>query len=285
MSGAAPPSTGGPLVAFVTAVGRAGLGVGSVLAEAVRYLGHSAWLVGDACVWLARSLITRRVRMNWSALAFQMVRVGVRSIPIILLVQVFIGIILTLQMAPTLASYGSLDRVANIVAIAMFRELGPLLSAIVLSGFAGASIAAEIGAMVEAEEIKALRAHALDPVRFLVLPRLLATVVMLVGLAVMADVVGVGGGLMTAWWVLDIHPNTYLENTRVALLYSDFVTGLVKAGVFGLLIAVIACHEGLSVSGGAEGVGRATTATVVRSIVALIATDCLFTAAFYLFGL
>lgn len=285
MSDVAPRPGGGLLVTLVTAVGRVGLLVGHQAWEGVRYLGGAAYLLHDAGRWLARSFFTRRAKMNYATLAGQMVRVGVRSIPIILLVQVFIGIILTLQMAPTLESYGSIDSVANIVAIAMFRELGPLLSAIVLSGFAGASIAAEIGAMVEAEEIKALRAHALDPIRFLVLPRLVATVIMLVGLAVMADVVGVAGGLLTAWGVLDIHPSTYLENTRIALVYSDFITGLVKAGVFGMLIAIIACYEGLNVSGGAEGVGRATTATVVRSIVSLIATDCVFTASFYLFGL
>jgi phospholipid/cholesterol/gamma-HCH transport system permease protein len=139
--------------------------------------------------------------------------------------------------------------------------------------------------MVEAEEIKALRAHALNPIRFLVVPRLLATVVMLTGLAVLADVVGVAGGLLTSWGVLGIQPRMYIENTRLALEYKDFLTGLVKAGVFGMLISMIACYEGLNVRGGAEGVGRGTTATVVKSIVALIATDCVFTTVFYLFGL
>jgi phospholipid/cholesterol/gamma-HCH transport system permease protein len=155
----------------------------------------------------------------------------------------------------------------------------------VLSGFAGASIAAEIGAMVESEEIKALRAHALDPVHFLVVPRYLATTLMLVGLAVVADVVGVIGGLGTAWAVLDIQPAVYLDYTREALVQKDFYTGLIKAGVFGWLISMIACYEGLTVSGGAVGVGRATTSTVVKSIVALIGTDCIFTSMFYLFGL
>ncbi|MBI4579262.1 MAG: ABC transporter permease [Planctomycetes bacterium] len=269
----------------VTAVGEAGFSAHRRALEWVRYVGGVCYLLYDATVWVGRGLFVPRVKLGWGSLASQMVRVGVRSIPIIVLVQTFIGIILALQMAPTLQAYGSLEKVANIVAIAMFRELGPLLSAIVLSGFAGASIAAEIGAMVEAEEIKALRAHALNPIRFLVVPRLLATVIMLTGLAVLADVVGVAGGLLTSWFVLDIRPQLYLENTRFALEYKDFLTGLVKAGVFGMLIAMIACHEGLSVRGGAEGVGRGTTSTVVKSIVALIATDCVFTAAFYLFGL
>jgi len=284
MSGVLPGREGGRMVALVSAVGRAGLRAGRRTADDLQYLGGVAYLLYDALLWLARTLLTRRVKMNWSALAAQMVRVGVRSVFIVVLVQTFIGIILALQVAPVLETYGSVDRIAYIVAIAMFRELGPLLSAVVLSGFAGASIAAEIGAMVEAEEIKALRAHALDPVRFLVMPRVLATVVMLVGLAVVADVVGVGGGLLTSWQVLGINPAAYIENTRVALVYRDFITGLVKAGVFGMLISMIACYEGLNVTGGAEGVGRATTATVVKSIVALIVTDCVFTVGFYLLG-
>jgi phospholipid/cholesterol/gamma-HCH transport system permease protein len=275
----------GRLRGGIEAVGRLAESAADGAAERVRFVGGLAYLLGDALRWTARGLFLRDVRLGRDALAYQMVRVGVRSIPIIILVQLFLGIILALQMAPTLASYGQLERVADVVAIAMFRELGPLLSAIVLSGFAGASIAAEIGAMVEGEEVKALRAHALNPIHFLVLPRVWATVIMLVGLCVIADVVGVLGGMLTGWGVLDISPAVYLDYTRLALVPRDFITGLVKAGVFGLMIALIACYEGLNVSGGAEGVGRATTATVVKSIVALIGTDVLFTATFYAFGL
>jgi phospholipid/cholesterol/gamma-HCH transport system permease protein len=252
--------------------------------EGIRYVGGVGYLLGDTLTWFARGLFSRETRVGRTTLIAQMVRVGWHSVPIVFLVQIFIGVILALQIAPVLRLYGSLDRVANIIAIAVFRELGPLISAIVLSGFAGASIAAEVGAMVESEEIKALRAHALNPIRFLVVPRFTATVFMMVGLSMMADVVGCLGGLLTAWFVLDIRPPTYLSNTYDALMYRDFFTGLVKAGVFGMLICMIACYEGFNVRGGAEGVGRATTATVVKSIVALIATDCMFTAAFYMFN-
>ena len=283
MSDAVPQSESGRVVGGITAIGQSAINAGRRMGSTFRYLGGMSYLLLDTLTWLIRGLLFRSVRFGWSALSNQMVRVGVRSIPIIVLVQTFIGIILALQMAPTLESYGSLERIADIVGIAMFRELGPLLSAIVLSGFAGASIAAEVGAMVEAEEIKALRAHALNPIRFLVVPRFVATVIMLVGLTVLADVVGVCGGLLTSWGVLDIPPRKYLHFTSLALVYKDFFTGLIKAGVFGVLISMIACYEGLTVSGGAEGVGRATTATVVKSIVALIATDCAFTAVFYLF--
>lgn len=237
--------------------------------------------IGQRIVWTARG---GPHRIRTAALVQQAVRVGVRSIPIIVLVQVFIGIILALNLAPTLEMYGSLERVADVVAIAVFRELGALISAVILSGFAGASIAAELGAMVEGEEIKALKAHALDPIRFLVVPRVIATTVMLVGLTVLADVVGVFGGFLTGVFVLDLNPIAYIDQTRAALTPHDYFTGLFKAGVFGAIIAGLACHEGLNVSGGAEGVGRATTMTVVKSIVCLIGADCIFTAIFYVVG-
>ena len=271
-------------VRAVEALGRTTAGLLDRSRAFVHYLGGMTYLAGDTLSWAARGLVTPSARIRPEALATQMVRVGVRSIPVIVLVQTFIGIILVLQMAPTLAEYGQLESVADIVAIAIFRELGPLISAIVLSGYAGASIAAEIGAMVEAEEVKALRAHALNPIRFLVVPRVIATVVMLTGLAVIADIAGVVGGFLIGWKVLGISPVIYIEYTRAALTHTDFLTGLVKAAIFGLLISGLACYEGLHARGGAEGVGRATTQTVVKSIVMLIGADCCFTAAFYVLG-
>jgi phospholipid/cholesterol/gamma-HCH transport system permease protein len=279
-------STGGGMAyRAVSRLGGAVLAGLAGLKQTVRFVGGLYILLADASSLAARGLVTSRTKFRYGAVLGQMVRVGVRSIPIIILVQVFIGIILALQMAPTLADYGQVDKVANIIGVAVFRELGPLITAVVLSGFAGASIAAELGAMVEAEEIKALRAQALNPVAFLVVPRVLATVMMMVCLAVISDVVGLLGGFGTGTLILGIDPQLYIQNTQYALLVRDFVTGLVKAGVFGVLISVIACFLGLNVSGGAVGVGRATTNTVVFSIVALIGTDCLFTAMFYLFGL
>ncbi len=251
----------------------------------VRGMGGMAYLFADTMVWCFRGLFQPGVKLGRAALATQMVRVGVDSIGIVVLVELFIGSILALQLAPVLQSYGQLDQVAVVIAIAVVRELGPLLTAIVLSGFAGASIAAEIGAMVEAEEVKALRAHALNPIHFLIVPRFLATTMMIVGLVVIADIVGVLGGCLTSWGVLGVSPQVYVDITRDALVIKDFVTGLVKACVFGMLIATIACYQGLNVSGGAVGVGRATTATVVYCIVAIIGTDAVFTAVFYAFEL
>jgi phospholipid/cholesterol/gamma-HCH transport system permease protein len=252
-------------------------------AQLVVYIGGVTGLIGRAGGG-AGQFVTGRARHRLEALAQQSFRFGVRSVPIVILVQVFIGVILALNLAPTLASYGQVERVADVVAIAVLRELGPLISAVLLSGFAGASIAAELGAMVEGEEIKALRAHALDPIRFLVVPRVLATAVMMVGLTVLANVCGVVGGLLTGMFVLDINASIYVDLTQAAVGLKDYFTGLSKSFVFGAIIAGIACYEGLHVRGGAEGVGRATTVTVVKSIVALIATDCVFAAVFYALG-
>ncbi|MCA9242618.1 MAG: ABC transporter permease [Phycisphaerales bacterium] len=253
--------------------------------QGIAYLGGVVRLMGSVGqgVMLARSRQGGRVRAE--PIRAQSVRFGVNSVPIVMLVQLFIGVILALNLAPTLALYGQLERTADVVAIAVLRELGPLITAILLSGFAGASIAAELGAMVEGEEIKALRAHALDPIRFLVIPRVLATTVMMVGLTVVADIVGMFGGFLTGVFVLDIPALTYIDLTRVAVGPTDYLTGLAKSGVFGVIIASLACFEGLSVTGGAVGVGRATTTTVVKSIVWLIGADMLFTAIFYTLGL
>jgi phospholipid/cholesterol/gamma-HCH transport system permease protein len=220
------------------------------------------------------------------ALFFQMVRVGVRAVPIVILVQMAIGMILPLQMFPKLDEFGQGSEIATINAIAGFRELGPLMTAIVLCGFAGASIAAELGTMVTTEEIEALKASALNPVNFLVVSRLIATVIMTVMLTVIADIVMVASGMLTGM-KLGISSHTYFQLTVKALDVTGFTTGLVKAGVFGLLIGLIACFLGLSVKPwqGSEGVGQATTNAVVYCIIAIIATDAIFTLIFYSYGL
>jgi phospholipid/cholesterol/gamma-HCH transport system permease protein len=187
-------------------------------------------------------------------------------------------------MAPILRQYGAANRVADIIAIAVGRELGPLVSAIVLTGFAGASIAAELGTMVVSEEIEALEAQAIDPVRFLVVPRMLATTIMMVCISVVGDLAGGLGGMTTANFFFGVSPTMYVHHSFDALVLKDFITGLVKASVFGLVISALACRLGLAVQGGAQGVGAATTRTVVLTIVGLIFVDLIFTAVFYYLG-
>src|ERR1700683_3891740 len=171
----------------------------------LRFIGELAYLIGDAAAGVHRSLFNKQGRrLGWANLWEQMNRVGVRSIPIVSLVLFCIGAILALQMGPILAQYGAANRVAHIIASAVGRELGPLVSAIVLTGFAGASIAAELGTMVVSEEIEALEAQAIDPVRFLVVPRVLATTIMMVCICVVGDFAGGMGGLVTSNLLLGV---------------------------------------------------------------------------------
>ncbi|HTL28458.1 MAG TPA: ABC transporter permease [Tepidisphaeraceae bacterium] len=259
--------------------------IGDKTLRTLELLGGSGYLLLDAIRTIHVALFgSRGRRLGWANLWAQMVRVGVMSIPIVSLVVFCIGAILAFQMAPILRDYGALERVADIIAIAMFRELGPLVSAIVLTGFAGASIAAEIGTMVVSEEIEALEAQAISPIRFLVVPRVIATTVMMVCLAVVADLMGVTGGMLISRGFLGVGMLQYTHHTFDTIKLDDFFTGLIKAGVFGTIISTLACHLGLGVTGGAQGVGIATTRTVVLTIVALITVDLMFTGMFYFMG-
>ena len=260
--------------------------VGAKALAGASYFGGMVILIGSTFRWTLRGMFSSKVRLGRPALVAQMVRVGVRSVGIVILVQLFIGVILQLQLTPPLADLKQEAQVARIIGPAGFRMLGPIITAVVLSGFAGASIAAELGTMVVAEEIEAMESIALNPVRFLVVPRVLATLIMMVLLTVIADLMIALGGYLTSRLVLG--PESYIgywDRMKDQLEYKDFVTGLIQAAVFGLLVSVIACHEGLKVRGGAEGVGRATTRTVVYSIVAIVSAACVCTVIFYVFEL
>ncbi|MEO1009233.1 MAG: ABC transporter permease [Planctomycetota bacterium] len=260
-------------------------GLGGSIIGLLEHIGDALLLLLEAAGWITRFVFDRNVRVGSAALATQIIRVGVRSIPIICLVSGAVGLILTLQMAPPLDELGQKDKLANIVGIAVLRELGPLISAIVLTGYAGAAITAEIGTMVVGEEIEALEAHALNPVRFLVVPRVFATCTCMAALAVLANVTSIIASILMSTVVLDIPFVVFWDNLLQQVQAVDFWTGIVKAFVFGTLIGVIACTNGLRVSGGAAGVGAATTRTVVESVVAVVLADLVFTAVFYSLGM
>ena len=259
---------------------------GAPLMAAFRYATGLTWLLVDSTAWTFRGMFAKNVRFGHKALAAQIVRVGVRSASVVCLVQVFLGVTLALQMAPPLEDFGQEATVANIIGVAGFRMLAPIFTAIILSGFAGASIAAELGTMVVSEEIEAMQAMAMNPVRFLVMPRLLATMIATILLTIASDVMIALGGYGTARFVLGEHVwRPYWSLMRAQLEYKDLVTGLIQAAVFGLLIGLIACYEGLKVRGGAQGVGRATTMTVVYGIVSVLIAAFLCTAIFYAYDL
>lgn len=255
--------------------------IGSPVVEVLEHVGDMVGLLLDTLGVVAKAVGKERVRLGWSAAVSQIIRVGVRSIGIVSLVSGCIGFILAFQLSPPLDEFGQRELVANIVSVAVLRELGPLIAAIVLTGFAGASIAAEIGTMVVSEEVEALEAMALSPVRFLVVPRVIASVLSMLVLAVLADLVAIGMSALVSVTILEIPWATYKQNTLDQAKLVDFLTGVGKGGVFGLLIGLIACGNGLKVVGGAAGVGKATTGTVVQSVVAVILADLVFTAIFY----
>ena len=251
-----------------------------------RYAGGLSLLLADAFGSVFRGIISKKHRLRFAATGEQVVRVGIKSVGIVALVQGFIGVILALQLTPVLSDYGQESQIGTIIGIAGFRMLGPIFTAVVLSGFAGASIAAELGTMVVAEEIEALESMALNPTRFLVVPRVLATFIVMLLMTIFADLMIASGGYAISRLVLGAGVySDYWDLMRRTLSYSDYVTGMIQGGVFGVLIGGIACYEGLKVSGGAEGVGKATTMTVVYSIVAIILAACLCTVVFYVFDI
>lgn len=267
-----------PVLVPIALIGRRVIGV-------LDHTGDVVYLLSDTLKWFLRGLFTRKYRLGKNAIVSQICRVGVESIFIVSLVSGAVGLILALQLSPPLDDFGQRDKVANIISVAVLRELGPLIGAIVLTGFAGASIAAEIGTMVVSEEIEALEASALNPVRFLVVPRLLASTISMTCLGVISSFCAIVAAMLISITMLGIPYETYMDNMLTQAKQVDFWTGVAKGGVFGTLIGIIACANGLRVTGGAAGVGRATTYTVVECVVAIVTADLVFTAIFFALGL
>jgi phospholipid/cholesterol/gamma-HCH transport system permease protein len=212
-----------------------------------------------------------------------MVRTGYNSIPIVSVISFFVGIILALQAAYQLKRFGALIYVANLVGVSITRELGPILTAIIVSGRSGSAFAAEIGSMKAAEEIDALTSMGINPIRFLVVPKLFALMIMLPALTVVSDFIGIFGGFALSVTLLELHPQSYIQQTLDALLVKDIMTGLIKAWAFGIGITIVGAYQGFQVRGGAEEVGQRTTASVVASIFLVIVFDLFFTTLFYYF--
>ena len=255
--------------------------VGNRILALIQYVGALALLFWDASRWLIYGIVHRRLR--YGETIYQSHRLTIRSFGIVSLVVSFVGMILAFQMAYVLKTLGSVEYVADVTSVAMVREMGPLLVGVVMTGFSGAAIAAEIGTMVVSEEVLALETSAINPLRFLVVPRLLAAMLMMPLVTLVATYIGVVGGFFVSYVILGIEGPTFLRRAVESLQYKDVATGLIKAEAFGVLLTIIACHEGLRVRGGAGGVGVATTNSVVRSIIAIIVCDLLFTGVFYFF--
>ena len=203
--------------------------------------------------------------------------IGVGSLSITLLTGFFTGAVLALQTSSTLQQFGSLSLTGQVVALSMVRELGPVLTGLMVAGRNASGMASELGSMVVTEQIDAMRALGTDPTKKLVTPRVVATVIMLFFLTIISDLVGVGGGLMVSTLVLNLDANQYWTTAYQALEFKDVLMGLTKPLLFGFIIATVGCYYGLTARGGTQGVGRATTQAVVAASVLILMVNFFWT--------
>lgn len=211
----------------------------------------------------------------------QMVLIGVRALPMAALTSFSIGLTLAMQAAGELRKMGVLSFVPDLVAVSLLRELGPLLIAVIVIGRSGSAVTAELGTMKVSEEIEALEVMAINPIRFLVVPRVIAMLVMLPALTIFGDCVGMVGGWSICHFALHFDTAGYIIRSMTHAHAWDLYSGLIKSFVFAWLIITIACHMGLQVEGGAEGVGQSTTQSVVWSLLIMLIANALLTALFF----
>lgn len=251
------------VLALPRRVGASSIGIGE-------QVGGVAVLLGQI---LVRLLPPRLDRLE---LVRNLHKMGVRSLPIVVVTAVFVGGIMVIQAAPLVTRFNAREIVGWGAGFATLREIGPLLIALMFSGRVGANNTAELGTMMVTSQIDALRALAIDPLSYLVLPRVLSMVVMLFVLTVIGDAVAIGGACVAAKVLLDVDPRSFMNSFLLLLNEWDLLTGLIKSLVFGLMIALTSCHFGLSVKGGAPGVGRAVNAAVVAAASGIFIIDYIF---------
>ena len=249
--------------------------LGSRLLGSVRYAGGTMILFLKTLFWVASPPYRSK------QIADQMVKIGVDSFLISTLTSFFIGVVIAFQSAYQMQKVGAEMYIPSLVSISMTREIGPILTALVVAGRVGASIAAELGSMKVTEQIDALEALASNPIKYLVAPRFIALFTMLPILTIYADFIGICGGYLVSVYKLGLTHALYIKMTFDPLVLKDIFTGLFKTLIFASIICIIACYEGMKVEGGAEGVGKATTRAVVTSFILIITSDAFFTVLFY----
>ena len=243
-----------------------------------------AGFIGDLTITFSKAIFGK-ARFRMYDLLTLMQRTGPEALPIVALISFLVGLILAFVGAIQLAKYGSEIFVADLVGIAMVREMGAIMVGVVMSGRTGAAFAAELGSMKVNEEISAFKTFGISPIEFLVYPRVLALILMFPLLTVFADVIGMLGGMAIGIGMFDIGYEQYMNRTLAALDIVQISTGIGKSLVFGAIVAVIGCQKGLSAENSSLGVGRATTASVVQSITWIIVADAIFAVAFAIFDI
>jgi phospholipid/cholesterol/gamma-HCH transport system permease protein len=255
-------------VALLSAVGQTVAESGVDFIDIVDYLGE--------VVLMFLRLALQPLRWRWTAMVYHLEMYGLRSVPIIVLINFLVGAIVTQQGIFQLTRFGAADYAVNLVAVLGLRELGVLMTSIMIAGRTGSSITAEIGSMKMREEIDALKVMALDPLEVLIIPRLVALTLALPVLTFLADLAQLGGGLLVSWAYAGMTPAVYLTRVQSAIWTETFLVGLIKAPFMAIVIGLIAATEGMEVRGSAESLGRCVTSSVVKSIFMVIVLDGLF---------
>lgn len=258
--------------------------LGSIAARSVRQLGGIVGFVGESA-FAAGAVLRHPRRLRWRPVLHNVQSAGFRALPITGLLSFLMGVVIAYQGATQLERYGANIFVADLVGLAMLRELSPLLTAIIVAGRSGSAYAAQIGTMKVTEEVDALRTVGIAPFDLLVLPKLIALTIALPLLVVYADALAVVGGMIMAKTSLGVGYADFLDRFEHAIDLPDYLVGIGKAPVFAAIIAVVGCYQGFQVSGDAESVGRQTTVSVVQSIFLVIVADAAFSVAFSYLGI
>ncbi|HOQ81513.1 MAG TPA: ABC transporter permease [bacterium] len=250
--------------------------LGTLFFEVISYIGEITFIILNA----SKKIFSRGYRRK--KIVFEnMAKIGIDSFPLVGTIATFTGMIMVMETAVTLKKFGGESYVGGIVSISMVRELGPVIVALIVAGRVGASLAAEIGSMKITEQIDALEVLGVNPISYLVTPRLLSSMVMLPVLTLMANFLSIIGGYIIGVYLVHIGSGVYLHQSFALIKMKDLFVGITKAFVFGILITGASCLEGLKASGGAKGVGNATTAAVVNSFFLVILANLVLTAIFY----
>ncbi len=240
---------------------------GTIVKDPIERVGHIIMFSYSTLKWLFRPPFGIKDILK------QMLEIGVNSLPVVLIAAVFTGMVLALQSYTGFKRFGAEGLVGSVVALSMTRELGPVLTALIVTGRAGAAMAAELGTMRVTEQIDALETLATNPVKYLVVPRVFSGFIMLPCLTVVSDIIGIIGGYVVTVVLLGASVTTYMRMTWDYLEVQDIYSGLIKAYFFGLAISMICCYKGFYTEGGAEGVGRSTTGAVVVSFMTVLISD------------
>src|SRR5215467_94236 len=251
------------------------------LTSPAELLKKNALAVQDYSLLAARSVTNLFRRPRYVAdIIYQADLIGVGSLPIVVLTGTFTGAVLALNTRATLEQFGVLSLTGQLVSVSMVRELGPVLTSLMVAGRNASGMASELGSMQVTEQIDAMRALGTDPYKKLVTPRVISTVFMMFFLTIISDLVGLVGGWIISFFMLGLNSYQYWNSAYQVLKYNDVITGLVKPLVFGFIIATVGCYYGMNTKGGTQGVGRATTQAVVASSVLILATDAVLTQLF-----